>query len=263
VWVTDENGQEIPTQTLRQIDAVFNGQTRLSLTGFQARHMQGPSLPHPFVENTRSENLYALSYFSGRRSAGGLEDGVNFSRIDTYGLRLQFEEWVPEHFRFQVHVLHRSQNTLRFSTGRVNMLYHMANQPIVVEAEPMLVAAPPFVLDGPERRLQALVFPNAEQDIAVPDSEPQCMITFEDIVEGATVERCRACRKIFSASGIFQWLRLRQQPQWICAHCRGTYGVDHFDRGVARLGPAATAAAPTRTPPRPKSLATVAAVVAR
>lgn len=247
IWITDTEGKEIRHQVLDRLQLRVNGaQTRADLTGLQARHAMRDLLPHPIVENNKSQNLYYLSYFPGRRNPDGSEQGLNFSRIDNSTLELYFQEEFNQEVK--IHIVHRSNNIAVFAQGMAGLRWFggggALRQEGIAAAAPVQaanVAPARRLLTAPEQLLRGLIFENPEKAIHIPEDETQCMITYTDFTEGQTVEQCGRCHKIFSADGIFNWLKTRQQHQWKCVHCQGPYGVGDFSRGKAHLPDAAAA----------------------
>lgn len=219
VWITDAEGNELPMQALTNIEVKLNGETRQALTGFQSRHAVRNELPHPIIENTKSQNLYYLSYFSGRRNEDGAEQGINFRRIENYSLVFTFDRNIQQNIK--IHTIHRTQAALLYMHGMAGLL----NQERGFDA-PVLTS---------EQKLQAMVFENPDKKIDIRADEAQCMITYVDFVEDDIVDQCKQCHKVFNKDALFNWLKTRQENQWKCVHCQGPYGPQHFLRGKAHL----------------------------
>lgn len=224
MWITDEHGNEIPAQVMNRMRIMFNGQQREELTGFQSRTAVRQLLPHPTLPNTKSQNLYYISYYSGRREENGVEQGTNFSRIDSYALKLYFGPHAPQ--RMKIHMIHRIQNTLHILNGLSGLMWR-GGQYIVTErnVERNILQSTP--------RME-FVFENTDQAIHISEGgEKACMITYEEFKQGDIVQQCLACKKIFFSETLDKWLSTRNICK--CVHCQGPYNTTTFKKGVAHI----------------------------
>ena len=224
LWITDEHGNEIPGQVMDRMRIMFNGNQREEMTGFQSRTAVRQLLPHPTLPNTKSQNLYYISYFSGRREQNGMEHGTNFTRIDDYTLRIHFAPNAPQ--RMKIHMVHRSQNFLRILSGMAGIAFQNGNFSIhqrrVVRRTEQIIERVP------------VVFENTEQQIDISEGgEKACMITYEEFQEGDIVQQCMTCKKVFHSEAVDKWVLTKNICK--CVHCQGPYNTTTFRKGVAHL----------------------------
>ena len=224
IWITDERGNEIPTQVLDGLIVAFNGQERERLSGFQSRMGVRPLLPHPTLPNTKSQNLYYISYYPGRREANGLEQGMNFSRLDNYTIDFKFAVGAPQ--RMKINIIHREQNVIRFVYGMAGLVYATDPGGIFTEAMHRDREQAPSV--GTQ-----VVFENTDQPIRISEDERACMVTYENFAEGGVVQQCITCNKTFDSIALDNWLKTRVVKK--CVHCQGPYNTTTFRKGKAHL----------------------------
>lgn len=229
IWITDTEGNEIPSQVVDELKILFNGNQREVLTGFQSRTAVRQTLPHPTLPNTKSQNLYYISYFSGRIEANGLEQGANLRRIDQYTIKFQFTEAVPQNIK--INVVHRAQNTLRFMHGMAglrfvdgiyNIRHYIPGAPRALRAYMMVP------------QVEEIKFENTDQLIDILEDEKACMITYEPFKENDIVQKCNTCKKVFDSASLDNWMKTRGANRK-CIHCQGSYNATTFCKGKAHL----------------------------
>lgn len=229
LWITDENNKEIPTQIVEELCVRFNGEERHRLSGHQSRFQVPDTLPHPTLANTKSQNLYYISYHAGNIEANGLEDGANFSRLDHYDLRIRCREGAPQ--RIKLHMIHRSQNELRIQQGMAGIRFSQSNFSFFERGQA------PQAREIPVPRIAAVLlpeFPNADQQIDIQEDDKTCLITYQDFNEGDVVQQCLGCKKVMTSEALDRWYSL-QPANKSCVHCRQPYSLQTFRKGKAHL----------------------------
>lgn len=229
IWITDTEGNEIPTQVIDEMKIMFNHQRRETLTGFQSRTAVRQTLPHPTLPNTKSQNLYYISYFSGRIEANGLEQGANLRRIDEYTIKFTFNEGVPQNIK--INVVHRGQNTLRFVHGMAGLVYIQGNDDIRLYVPGAQAALRAYMMGG--FQVEEIKFENTDQLIDIPEDEKACMITYEPFKENDVVQKCNTCKKVFDSNALDNWMKTRSNRK--CIYCQGPYNATSFCKGKAHL----------------------------
>lgn len=229
IWITDEAGNEIPDQVLENLEIKFNNQTRQVLSGFQSRMGMRPLLPHPTLSNTKSQNLYYISYYPGRKDADGFEQGVNFGRIDAHGINFTFYPEAPQ--RMKIHLVHRDQSKLQFTHGMAGLVYGMhalliGNMEHLRQRAQALVAA--------TQTPATVIFENTDQAINIAADEKSCMITWVNFKEGDVVQQCLQCKKIMNSDAMDKWMKDHPRNQK-CVHCQRPYNATTFRKGKAHL----------------------------
>lgn len=222
LWITDENNQEIP-RALENLRVRLNHQTRWDITALQSQQQMRALLPHSTQETPTTQNLYYLSYFSGRREPTGIEQGLNLSRIDMYQWILRFRENAPQ--RVKLHVIHRTQNQFRTLNGLMALVFATETPRLLERHEPVAEAQ-----WGPLAGDPLPVFTNTDQEIPVED-EPFCMITYAEFENGQQVDQCMQCRKMFQTEALQRWLNGKASKQQTCIHCSLPYNPTNFRRG--------------------------------
>ena len=222
IWITDEAGNELPNQVLDRVKIKFNGNLREDLSGFESRMGVRQLLPHPTLPNTKSQNLYYISYYPGRRDETGFEQGANFARLDSYGMDFTFFDDAPQ--RMKINIVHRSQNILRIMHGMAGVVYGL--EQLQMSERPLPPPAP--AVPAP------IVFENTDQLIDIPEDEKACMITYVDFKEGEVVQQCLACKKNFTSEALDTWLKQRPYNKR-CVHCQRPYNATTFRKGKAHL----------------------------
>ena len=237
IWITDESGNEIPTQVLENILILFNGITREEMTGFQSRVGVRQLLPHPTLPNTKSQNLYYISYYPGRLTSEGLEQGVHLGRIDNITLRFTLTPETPR--RFKVNLVHRDGNILDVRNGMAGM--RLPTHDIGIETREAIQQWVARIVNAPVHpRPEAaetpipLPFGTVDERIDIPQDEPRCMITWTDFKEGEAVQQCLACKKVMNSDAIDTWMQQRPHTRK-CIHCQGPYSTTTFRKGIAHL----------------------------
>lgn len=226
IWITDTEGNEIPRQVVDEMKIMFNGNQRETLTGFQSRTAVRQTLPHPTLPNTRSQNLYYISYFDGRIEPNGLEQGANLRRLDDYSIKFQFTEGVPQNIK--INVIHRGQNTLRFMHGMAGLRFVDGGYTIrLYVRQARAVRHPPNVI-------QEIEFTNTDQLIDILEDEKACMITYVPFKENDVVQKCNTCKKVFDSTSLDNWMKTRGSNRK-CIHCQGPYNTTTFCKGKAHL----------------------------
>ncbi len=223
IWITDEHNNELPSQVLDKLGVFFNSHLREEITGFHSRMGVRQLLPHPTLPNTKSQNLYYISYYPGRHDENGFEQGMHFGRIDNSRLDFTFYPDAPQ--RMKIHLVHREQNELRFMSGMAGLYY---------SGDSLEISREPYRNRSIPRRHPAPAFENTDQLIEISAEEKKCMITWNDFVEGEAVQQCLACRKIIGSEALDNWLRQRPHNKK-CIHCQGPYSVTTFRKGRAHL----------------------------
>ncbi len=224
IWITDEAGNELPTQVLEKLKVSFMGYTREELTGFQSRMSVRQELPHPTLPNTKSQNLYYISYYPGRADMNGLEQGANFARINTVSIDFSFFAEAPQ--RMKINLVHREQNKLKMMTGLGGLVYESYPLLISTQRVPHPHDPPPPPPPQP--------FQNEDQLIEIYKDEPRCMITWTDFEEGEAVQQCLRCKKVMNSDAIDAWIQQRPHNKK-CIHCQGPYSTTTFRKGRAHL----------------------------
>jgi hypothetical protein len=236
VHITDMNGNEIPRQVVKGIKVKTNHTYRHNLTGFQSRHQMRNNMPHSTKPNNESQNLYYISYWTGRTNQRGAEQGFNLSRVESYSFEIEFEDWVLNNIEYKIHINHRNQNLIQFSHGIAglrfvpgdNGIMNIQDHPIEIvraaEAAQAVVAAV----------VVALVFPNTEQLIQVCNDDI-CMISHSSFENGELVDQCNQCKQVFTTAMLKQWLSTRNPHQHKCIHCSCPYNTNTFKRGKAHI----------------------------
>lgn len=224
LWMTDEHGNEIPGQVINRMRVMFNANQREELTGFQSRTAVRQLLPHPTLPNTKSQNLYFISYSSGRREENGQEHGTNFSRLDRYALKLYLGPHAPQ--RMKIHIVHRSQNCLDIRHGMAGLRFQNGNFSIsrreIISNTGQIIERVP------------VVFENTDQAINISEGgEKMCMISYEEFKQGDVVQQCFACKKVFFSETLDKWFSTRNICK--CVHCQGPYNTTTFRKGVAHM----------------------------
>jgi hypothetical protein len=237
IWITDEDNKELPHSIVDSIEIKTNNTHLFRLNGLYSRHIVRNLVPHPTVENNKSQNLYYISFWSGRRNQHGMEQGLNYRRIDNTIWNIDLKENAPR--RVKIHMCDRYHNLLRTTAG-LGGLTEMMNGLMIRQARQNEVVAPPhaiipLVIDPPVQVVD-LVFPEPNKNIDIPADERMCMITYTDFEEGESVDKCGQCHKIFSTRGMKDWLITRNRALWKCVHCQQPYNTETFIRGKARLG---------------------------
>lgn len=240
VWITDENGNEIPQTVLDSLDVYFNGREYVRMPIQTTRFDTRNTLPHPTIPNTVSQNFYYISFFPGRREADGTEQGINLSRVDNYALHMRTNAACPQ--RILIHTLHRVQNHLQIRHG-MGALRMMGPFGAAAAAPPRAEAAEPrMILPRPPA---AVPFQNTDQPIPIPADEPFCMISYVDHKDGDVVQQCLGCHKVFSSENLDTWFADRYRAR-NCIHCRQPYNTTTFRKGKAQLAEGMAAAAALR-----------------
>jgi len=215
IHITDAQGNELPRQILKNLIVKISGLTRHDLSGFQSRHLVRNNLPHATKANNESQNLYYISYWPGRTNQEGAEQGINFSRIDTYSIEFEYENWVPNDLQFKISINHRTQNILHFIGGMTGFLDINMGTSIV-----------PYN--------QELEFPDTDQLIEV-KADDICMISHIRFEEGESVDQCNQCKKVCTTAMLKLWLATRNPHQHKCIHCSKEYNTNTFKRGKAHI----------------------------
>jgi hypothetical protein len=88
IHITNEDGSEIERQVLDRLRILMNGIERFNVSGYQSRHLMPSFLPYPTRDNSESQNLYYISYYSdtyGEIPSDIIrrENGLNHNRIDS------------------------------------------------------------------------------------------------------------------------------------------------------------------------------------
>lgn len=224
LWITDEHNNEIP-RALDRIEVRLNGQTRWDVSALQSQQQMRALMPHPTQDHPETQNLYYISYFSGRRELNGVEQGLNLGHIDNYTWKLYFRHNLPE--RVNLHVVHRAQNQLQFRNG-LGALTLMGGTPRILDRhEPVAEAQ-----WGAPAPAPPIVFENTDQEILLED-ETACLITYAEFREGDQVDQCNQCRKIFGTEALQRWLNGKPAAQQKCPHCSLPFNTANFRRGRA------------------------------
>ena len=226
LWITDEHNNEIP-RALDRIHVKLNGQTRWDISALQSQQQMRGLLPHPTQDRPETQNLYYISYFSGRREANGLEQGLNLSRVDNHTWTLHFRRNLPD--RVKLHVIHRAQNQLRVMAGMGGLLFAREPPRILDRREPVAEAR-----WGPPAPAPPIVFENTEQPIPL-GSDTFCLITYVEFQGGEQVDQCNQCRKIFGTEALGRWLEGKTAAQQKCPLCSLPYNAQNFRRGRLQL----------------------------
>ena len=236
LWITDEQDREIPSQVVEEFSVLFNGQERHRLSGYQSRFDMRDQLPFPTLNNTKSQNLYYISYYSGRTEQSGLEQGANFSEIDRYELKIRCREGIQQ--RIKIHMLHRAQNFCRIMSGMCGIVYTNHGFRFLSEA-PQPRPVVPIVPRSPQTSqtpATLLVFPNTDQLIEIHEEDNVCPITYEEFKEGDLVQQCLECKKVMSSAAMDTWFsQPANQYNKKCVHCRQPYSLTTFRKGKAHL----------------------------
>ncbi len=227
VWVTDESGNEIPQQVIDRIRVMFNGHSRQEHSGFESRMAVRQLLPHPTLPNTKSQNLYYISYYPGRTEINGFEQGANFGRIDHHGIELHLSEGAPQ--RVKVNLVHREQNTLMVMSGMAGLRY--ATHSLEIGNHPP--QHPRTQVQQASQMTSTIQFQNTDQLIDIYVDQKACIITMEDFEEGEVVQQCRTCKKVMNSDALDRWVRERSAKT--CIHCRSPYSSSTFRKGKAHL----------------------------
>lgn len=215
LWITDENDCEIP-RALERIHVKAGGHIRWDLSGLQCRTQMRSLLPHSTPDHTQTENLYFLSYFPGRRSEDGLEQGFNLTQVDMYSWELFFRAGVPP--RIKLHIVHRVQNRLLVASGmalpaiNTNFSYTRVVQNVPLVERVPVTTEPIDILPG-----------------------KVCMITYTEFENGEQVEKCNQCREVFHSEALQRWLAGKPIHQQKCVHCSFPYNTTNFQRGRASI----------------------------
>lgn len=219
IWITDEAGNEIPSQVLHELTVLFDDQQREKLSGFQSRMAIRALLPHPTLPNTKSQNLYYISYYPGRTDENGFEQGMNFRRIESYKMHFTFTARAPQ--RLKINVVHRTQNTLLIKYGMAGLTF--ADEPTAIQLDQRVARVAP----------EPFAFENTDQVIDIPDDEKSCMITYKEFKENDIVQQCIPCKKIFDSEALDTWISTRFTKK--CVHCQESYSARTFRKGKAHL----------------------------
>jgi hypothetical protein len=233
IWITDEHDAELPSQIVDNIKVLFNGNTRHDFTGHQSRFIVRDELPHQTLPNTKSQNLYNISYFSGRVEENGIEQGANFSRLDNYSIKFNFSQAAPP--RIKIHMIHRAQNTMRVMHGMAGLVFMLES--FRISFQPVERPSRPLLSDYVKPEFQ-----NTDQLIDVQEDDKTCLITYQDFEEGDIVQQCLNCKKVMTSSHLDTWYshpdRRKDQK---CIHCRQPYNANTFRKGKVHLVPKALA----------------------
>ena len=213
IHITDRNNKEIPQQIVSNIRIRLNNHDRFNLSGFHCRHINKEHMPHPTIDNNKSQNLYYISYFTERNPVNGAENGVNLARIDNYDCVI---DWVNNiQMDVNVHIVHRTINTLRTQSGMAGLRY---THDFGIRQQPNL---------APE-----IIFENTEQIIHIPHNEV-CMFTQDTFTEGTQIDYCTGCKKGFTTEMLKEWMARRNDKK--CVHCARPYNATTFKRGKVHL----------------------------
>lgn len=234
LWITDEQDREIPSQVVEEFSVLFNGQQRHKLSGHQSRFDMRDQLPFPTLNNTKSQNLYYISYYSGRTDPRGFEQGANFSEIDRYELKIRCREGAPQ--RIKIHMLHRAQNFCCIMSGMAGTTYTNHGFQLRREAPPPRPVVPIVPQTSQTPAATLLVFPNTDQLIEIHEEDNVCPITYEEFKEGDLVQQCLECKKVMSSAAMDTWFsQPANQNNKKCVHCRQPYSLTTFRKGKAHL----------------------------
>ena len=209
IWITDEHNKEVPKQLVSNIKIKLNGNDRINSSGLHCRFINKNNLPFPTVDNDKSENLYYISYFSGRNPQNGAENGLNTSQIENYTCEI---DWVNNiNMNVKIHFVHRSMNMLRTTNGMAGIMWLNCLDYIINKG---------------------IEFENTDQLIDIPSNE-LCMLTYNNFAEGTEVDYCNGCKKAFTTEMLKQWMATRRDKK--CVHCAKPYNNTTFKRGKAHL----------------------------
>jgi hypothetical protein len=220
LWITDEHNNEIP-EALDSIEIRLHNQTRWNLSALQAKRQTRNFLPHPVQDTNLTSNLYFIPHFSGRRTPGGVEGGLNLSRIDDYRWILDLKQTAPP--RIKVHIVHRIHNQFEAINGfgRLAYDYHAARFRNINR-------------NALDVRPQVVEFTNTDQQITIP-ADDFCLITYQNFEEGQQVDQCNQCHKIVLTEALQRWLNGKSPAQQKCIHCSFPYNPMNFKRGKAHV----------------------------
>ena len=237
IHITDMNGNEIPRQVVKIIKVKANGMYRHNLTGFQSRHQMRNTMPHITKPNNESQNLYYISYWSGRTNQQGAEQGFNLSRVNTYSFEIEFQDWIPNNIEYKIYINHRNQNRIQIMNGMAGLMYQSYGNHIIniqdhpIEPPPPPPPPPPRVLPKP---IVELLFRNTDQLIQV-TADDICMISHSPFENGELVDQCNQCKIVFTTAMLKQWLSTRNPHQHKCIHCSKEYNTNTFKRGKVHI----------------------------
>ena len=253
VHVTNEDGTEIPTQVLDSIKVQLNNTERINLSGFQSRHQMLTLLPHATRDNNISQNLYYISYYSNayedrsedrsvsiRPQTNIFENGLNTSQIDSYRLDLTYSPHVIIPERLKISVLHRTQNKLQISEGRLFQRYFYEEPVIRSDAQlhnpfnpfrTNQVIMNPVIINPITNPIIESIFTPSELIINILSDNMSCVITLEPIVENENIVQCRQCMKICNMTALNEWFNLSKT----CPLCRASSYEYDFLCGKAHI----------------------------
>lgn len=226
IWVTDRNNKEIPNQLISNIKIKFSDHLRHNLSGFHCRHINKNHMPHPTIDNDKSQNLYYISYFTERNTQNGAENGVSLSRIDNYSCEIN---WVNNiNMDVNIHFVHRTNDILKIQSGMAGLMFqHNIGQ----EFARAVVQPFPQPINQPIVQEQ-IHFENTDQLIDVPEDE-LCLLTQDKFTEGTEIDYCNGCNKSFTTSMLNEWMSRARVKR--CLNCFIPYNNTNFKRGKAHI----------------------------
>ena len=254
IHITNEDGTEIPNQIIDRLKVLLNGTDRFDISGFQSRHQMPTLLSHPTLDNNKSQNLYYISYNSAtyiqpletptteqQAQAQQNENGLNFSRIDSYKFNFRYNNTIPLPPRVKISVIHRNQNVFMVQSGMGGYRFAhnepriMTDSGLAEERERMLreqAERAEFLRNNPD--LQPVFTPRhtpisttprnisfipCDTLINILPDDNSCIITMEPIEQSSDVVQCRQCRKICMMEAMNEWFKTSKT----CPHCRASH----------------------------------------
>ena len=232
-WIRNEDDTEIPFQVVKHIRVLFNNTERYNLSGNEARFYMKNLMTDKIKENIASENIYFLSYSSGRRDNNSVVHGINFSRFDSYKIEIEWESDALSNVKFTL--CHKTSNYFRTASGFGGVRY-VPNSMYFRNGEGFSTIIRNFF---PEQQYIAPINPVPSNKPKIVDhivikDETTCIISFEIITPDTMIEQCNQCKYVYLSKSIDDWMKMASS-NYKCPYCSNPYTVDNFIKGKAKI----------------------------